>query len=241
MAGFASQGEEQGHGVGATDLEEIDTMIGMGRHARTERLALADALARAGPDAPTLCEGWTTKDLAAHLAARERRADAAPGIAVSAFGGWTEHVRRQYRDTHTHPELVDMVRHLSWWNPLRWAPLDEVTNLLEFFVHHEDVRRGGADWAPRDLDPGLADALWERLPTVAKLNLRKVRATVEIEAPGRGRFTAREGDPQAATAVVRGEPGELVLFFFGRQRACQVTIDAPAEIAARLQGAAYGV
>ena len=50
--------------------------------ARTERAALADLLAQLGPDEPTLCGDWTTRDLAAHLAIRERRPDALPGVAI---------------------------------------------------------------------------------------------------------------------------------------------------------------
>ena len=45
----------------------------MSTHAKRERLLLADLLETAGPDAPTLCEGWTTRDLAAHVVVRERR------------------------------------------------------------------------------------------------------------------------------------------------------------------------
>ena len=45
----------------------------MTRYAFAERLALADLMAEVGPDAPTLCGGWTTRDLAAHLLLRERR------------------------------------------------------------------------------------------------------------------------------------------------------------------------
>jgi uncharacterized protein (TIGR03083 family) len=37
---------------------------------RKERQALCDTLTELGPDAPTLCEGWTTADLAAHLMVR---------------------------------------------------------------------------------------------------------------------------------------------------------------------------
>jgi uncharacterized protein (TIGR03083 family) len=44
--------------------------------ARAERAALCDLFDEVGPDAPTLCAGWTTRDLAAHLVIRERRADA---------------------------------------------------------------------------------------------------------------------------------------------------------------------
>lgn len=40
--------------------------------AERERMALAADLLVAGPDAPTLCEGWTAADLARHLYVRER-------------------------------------------------------------------------------------------------------------------------------------------------------------------------
>ena len=49
-------------------------------YSREERLALCALLDETGPDAPTLCEGWTTGDLAAHLVLRERRPDAAAGV-----------------------------------------------------------------------------------------------------------------------------------------------------------------
>src|SRR5690606_24047731 len=42
----------------------------MTEHARAERHALADLLMAVGPDAPTLCAGWTTAHLAAHLVVR---------------------------------------------------------------------------------------------------------------------------------------------------------------------------
>ncbi len=50
-------------------------------YSREERRALCALLDETGPDAPTLCEGWTTGDLAAHLVLRERRPDAAAGVA----------------------------------------------------------------------------------------------------------------------------------------------------------------
>ncbi|HAP89500.1 MAG TPA: TIGR03085 family protein, partial [Arthrobacter bacterium] len=37
------------------------------------REVLAETLLAAGPDAPTLCRGWRTRDLAAHLYLRERK------------------------------------------------------------------------------------------------------------------------------------------------------------------------
>ena len=61
--------------------------------ARLERAAICDLFDELGPDQPTLCEGWTTRDLAAHLVTRERRPDAAVGILVKPVSGFTEQVR----------------------------------------------------------------------------------------------------------------------------------------------------
>ena len=59
----------------------------MTRYARPEREALCDLLTDLGPEAPTLCAGWRTRDLAAHLVLRERRPDAAPGILLPLLAG----------------------------------------------------------------------------------------------------------------------------------------------------------
>ena len=47
-----------------------------------ERLALCDLLEELGADVPTLLEGWTAHDLAAHLVLRERDLIAAPCIVL---------------------------------------------------------------------------------------------------------------------------------------------------------------
>src|SRR3954465_14194619 len=113
----------------------------MSRYAQIERAALADALLAVGPSAPTLCEGWTTSDLAAHVVARDRRPDAAPGVMIKALSGWTERVRIGYRDRHTFGALVGIVRETPKWSLAAIGPFDEVINAVEFFIHTEDVRR----------------------------------------------------------------------------------------------------
>ncbi|GAB3892240.1 hypothetical protein GCM10027612_39450 [Microbispora bryophytorum subsp. camponoti] len=119
-------------------------------HAQTERAALCDLLDRLGPGAPTLCEGWSTEDLAAHLVLRERRLDAAPGIALPFLAGYTASVQDRITRSHSYPELVGLVRH----GPPRWTPyglvprLDEIVNTIELFIHHEDVRRAQAAGSP---------------------------------------------------------------------------------------------
>ena len=61
-----------------------------------------------GPDAPTLCEGWTTRDLAAHLVIRERRLDATPGILVPQLAGYTAKVQEQVTAATDWTALVEL-------------------------------------------------------------------------------------------------------------------------------------
>ena len=58
--------------------------------ARDERAGLAADLSRLGPDAPTLCEGWTARDLLTHVLLRENDPLAIPGMAVSVFDAVTQ-------------------------------------------------------------------------------------------------------------------------------------------------------
>ncbi len=58
----------------------------MTRLARSERAALCDLALQVGADRPTLCEGWTVKDLVVHLLVREG-SPAAVGIVVPPLAG----------------------------------------------------------------------------------------------------------------------------------------------------------
>src|SRR6266496_1566895 len=208
----------------------------MSRYARIEREALADTLLEVGPDAPTLCTGWTARDLAAHIVVRDRRPDAAPGILLKPLAGWTDRVRRGYRDGHPYPDLVALVREGSRWSPVTIGPLDEMVNTVEFFVHTEDARRGQPGWQPRDLDPGLLAALWSRVPSMARLALRRFPAPVRVIAPGYG-----AADSQNPAVTVTGDPGEQMLFLFGRQRAARVELAGDAGLTTRLSEARLGL
>src|SRR5215213_3899745 len=128
--------------------------------AQLERNRLCDLFLEVGPEHPTLCEGWTTADLAAHLVIRERRPDAAPGILLGGrVAEHSEKVRRRTRDAGTFKDLVARVRRGP---PASLRPLDGTMNLSEYFIHLEDVRRGAGDPTPRPAaEVGeLEDALW---------------------------------------------------------------------------------
>src|SRR5271157_947100 len=100
--------------------------------AQQERTSICDLFVETGPDAPTLCEGWTTSDLAAHLVVRERRPDAALGIVVPSLAARTERVQGKVRDRLGWTELVATVRDGP---PLLLRPVDEPMNTVEYFVH----------------------------------------------------------------------------------------------------------
>jgi uncharacterized protein (TIGR03085 family) len=149
-------------------------------YARDERTALAALLDETGPDAPTLCEGWRTRDLAAHLVLRDRRPDAAAGILGGPLASYTRRVQEALAGRTPYPQLVQQIRTgppaISFY---RLPGMDERLNLIEFFTHHEDVRRAAGGWEPRDLDADMADALWQRLQ-LARPVFRRVPVGVEL-------------------------------------------------------------
>ena len=109
--------------------------------AKSERAAICDLLDQLGPEQPTLCDGWTTRDLTAHLVVREARPDASAGILVKPLEFWTEKVQN---DAAKKPfaQLVEQVRSgppkLSFF---ALPGIDAMANSMEYLIHHEDVRR----------------------------------------------------------------------------------------------------
>ena len=191
-------------------------------HASDERAHLADALTEAGPDAPTLCDGWTARDLAAHLVVRERRPDAGPGVVLAPLAPWTERVRRGYAD-RPFDELVASFRSgppLFAWTAL--PGVDGAVNLVEHFVHCEDVRRAGPAWEPRGLPADLERALWRQLTTMARLRYRGSPVGVALVVPGGERHVARRGPDEL---TLTGLASELVLHAFGRREHARVSVD----------------
>ncbi|MET9760251.1 TIGR03085 family metal-binding protein [Streptomyces sp. NPDC006372] len=194
----------------------------MSTHAKRERLLLADLLETAGPDAPTLCEGWTTRDLAAHVVVRERRPDAAGGILIKQLAPRLDRVMAEYTDK-PYEELIQLIRTgPPRFSPFSLKPVDEASNIIEFYVHTEDVRRAQPDWSPRELDAVFQDALWSRLERTARMMGRGVPTGLVLRRPDGQTVVAHRGTP---VVTVTGEPSELVLFSYGRQGKAKVELD----------------
>ncbi|BBY27706.1 TIGR03085 family metal-binding protein [Mycolicibacterium sediminis] len=198
--------------------------------AQAERAGLVAAMREVGPDAPTLCGDWTARDLAAHLVIRERRLDAAPGILVPKLAGYTERVQDQVAAENDWNVLLDKVAS----GPPTLSPfklLDPLVNVSEMFIHHEDVRRAGAEWEPRVLDEATTTALTRQVSLMSRLMLSKVPARVTLRTP-EGKTLATTGS--GPSVVVTGDPGELLLFVSGRdQTKVEITGDDDAVRAVR--------
>ncbi|GAA2478242.1 TIGR03085 family metal-binding protein [Terrabacter carboxydivorans] len=212
----------------------------MTRHAQSERLQLCDELDRLGPDRPTLCEGWDTRDLAAHLVIREGRPDLAVGNLVPFLAGRLEREQRRMA-LGDYTALVARVRQgAPAWNPMSNPKVDELTNLVEYFVHLEDVRRAQPGWEPRELPDALQGKLWSALKRSARLMFRKSATGIVLIGEGQGRHAAKLPD-QHGTVILRGTPAELVLYAYGRKDVARVELEGDADDIAALQQAELGI
>jgi uncharacterized protein (TIGR03085 family) len=197
--------------------------------SQSERAALADLLEELGPDQPTCCEGWRTRDLAAHLVVRDRRPDSFPGLVLGGpFASWTERVRSRAAQGRLWAQLVHEVRSgPAGWLPSAWPAVDRVLNAVEMVVHHEDVRRAQPDWSPRDLPADVQDRLWTAVPMMARggalsdLTGGLVVRRTDRPAGDAGERRLREGAP---TTTVAGEPLEVLLWASGRDGVARVEV-----------------
>ncbi|HEY2765458.1 MAG TPA: TIGR03085 family metal-binding protein [Pseudonocardiaceae bacterium] len=204
--------------------------------AAVERHELSDLLEDVGPDAPTLCGDWTTRDLAAHLVVREGRPDAAVGIVVPPLAGYTARVQRSTAQ-RPWPALVGQVRSgPPRWSLMRLSALGEKINGVEFFVHHEDVRRAGSGWAPREDDPHRAAQLWRMLIRLGRLCYRHCPVGVVLRRPDGTEHHIRRRGP---SVTVVGAPEELMLHAYGRDQVLVEFDGDPVDVTG-LQGSPRG-
>lgn len=182
------------------------------RDATTERSGLCDDALAAGGDAPTMCEGWTVRDLLVHLVGRDGHRGAGA-----------------LRDGPLEA-LVDRVRSgPARFSPTRLGPVDDLVNRAEFFVHREDVRRAQPGWEPRTLPAAESQALWRTVRLMARLAYRKAGTGVVLVTPDGPRAVVRS----APTAVsLTGDPGELLLHAFGRRSVARVDVAGTPEAVA---------
>lgn len=203
--------------------------------ARTERELLCDLALAVGPDAPTLSGDWDVRHLVAHLVVRDRQPHNGIGIVVSRLAD--RHDRAVARvATRDFTSLVGAVRDAR--SPLALPGVDSLANTVEYFVHHEDVRRARPDWQPRVHSRKLRDAMWRVLPVVGRSLVVSAGVPVRLKrADTSATMTLRRG---ANPVVLTGDVGELVLFLYGRKQTHGLSFDGPDAHVTALKAASLG-
>jgi uncharacterized protein (TIGR03085 family) len=205
-----------------------------------ERLALCDLFDELGPSAPTLIDGWTAHDLAAHLVLREHDLVAGPCLVLP--GPFQRLAERRRAGLAQHKDFTWLVARIRSGPPIGFFRIGWVralANLNEFFVHHEDVRRANSQ-GPRSLTVAMDAALWRNVRRGGRYLSRRLHACgLELEWAGtHERVTVQSGEP---TARLSGPPGELLLYIFGRQDAARVDVGGSAEAVATVRRTDFGM
>lgn len=203
------------------------------KQERASMLEFLGSLTDAQWRAATLCEGWDVQTLVAHLVTRET--EPLPyGAAMITGGKIGPHPKELLRKARARGPS-SLVRALQAGPPwfYRLPGPAALVNFIENWVHNEDLRRGALQ-QPRTTAQEAQQALWSALHIIGRLMLRsiKVAGTVALVQPTGKAMAFRVGtvfptkaDPATATAYIRGDPGEIVLFLFGRKSAAQVSLD----------------
>lgn len=193
-----------------------------------ERTALVATLRASDPDAPTLCEGWNVRRLLAHLVQREH--DLVGGvrdIVSRAEPGGEKNLSTLTDGARTPEGYQALVGRFSEgpprWSPMSWA--GENINLLEYVIHHEDVRRAGSTpVAPRPLPDAESQSIWSKLALMARLTFRASPVGVVLAQPGGRTTVVKKGE---SSVTLTGAPVELALYVSGRRTSAAVEVTGP--------------
>jgi uncharacterized protein (TIGR03085 family) len=195
------------------------------------RAELCDSLAEVGPNAPTLCDGWSAIDLAAHLVVREQDSWTAPVILCGRLNGIVERLTARQRDRGFERVLRDLRDGPPWL--FRSTPLTQRLNTVEDWIHHQDVRRANG-LAPLPTSADLDDVLWRGLDAAGKVAaMRLDDVGLDAVGPDGRRTTIKRGD---GGAELHGAPGEMLLYVTGRTAVANVDLRGPADAVARVEG-----
>jgi uncharacterized protein (TIGR03085 family) len=207
--------------------------------ARRERAALCDLALEVGADSPTLCTGWTAKDLVVHLLVRERSPLGSAGIMIGPLSGLTDRASASY-GRREYDALVERLRSPGGLYAI--PAVDRLANSFEYVVHHEDLRRGRPSWEPRALDPADLDTLWSQLAKGIVFVGRKLPGpTVLRRADTGAEVVAKKGAEDGESPVtITGEVVEIILFLFGRDSVRGLVFDGPDEAVAAVRAADLG-
>jgi uncharacterized protein (TIGR03085 family) len=225
--------------IAARNWPLLDRLANMPTPLDAERHDLVTTLRGAGPTAPTLCTGWDARTLLAHLIRRERSPlELIARARVPGIAGPAEEAMESYAKSHSFSDLLTTFDSgPPFYSVFGFGPTREALNLLEYVIHHEDVRRAVGQAAPRVLDQERERAVLRRLRAFARFTMRSSPVSVQFRTPDGASFRAGDG---GRAVVVTGRPVELALVAFGRQRVAEVDYSGPEEAIAALVEAKLG-
>lgn len=194
--------------------------------APTPREHLVAAFRQVPPTAPTVCEGWQARHLAAHVVLRERSM-LRLGRTLAAGRDLAFEEGEQITDLASYEALIAKVAQgPGKLSPMEWSP---AINTLEFEVHAMDVERGvRVPETPTQLAEPTASRLWSSVRTMARLRFARADSRGGVGVI----FVVTDG-PRAAlargdqSAVVTGTVAELALVASGRARVSLATVTGP--------------
>ena len=199
---------------------QIAKFLAMSKHlAQNERNSLCDLFDQVGPSHPTLCEGWNTAELAAHLIIRERSIKALGLVMTGYPAKKLAEATKRLAEKKPFDQLVNKVR---LGPPFYLKGIDGAMNLFEFFVHHEDVLRNEKNPDPRNDISELDEAIWKRQSGFSKLLIRGLKdIDLTLSRPsGETIHVGGGGRP----VVAHGAPTEIALYLFGRRKYSQIEL-----------------
>ena len=189
--------------------------------ARRERSAICQTLRQLGPDQPTLCQGWSTKDLLVHLIVRENRPDAAVGLFIPFLSSYTDSISKKYTEKSFEDLISIFENGPKSPSPFALPKVDELANTFEFLVHHEDILRAQNEYQPRKFTEEDAKFIWSRFTKSAVFFMRKVKVGV-VAKTDQGTYTLKRGND---VVTISGNIIDLVMFAFGRQNKTEIVFE----------------
>lgn len=167
---------------------------------------------------PTLCKGWTVEDLAAHLASRERNAIGGIGLVVPGLH-FLHDKRIEKIKAKGHKYIIAKLEKYPWW-------MAAGLNTAEFYVHNEDVLRGGLGMHRESPNTDVQRILWGSLKGLVKVKKDMVRdlGNVMIENSQTSEVITIPNHHVAKDTSIYGLANELLLYFYGRRNVAKVNI-----------------
>ena len=211
-------------------------MTSIAAHERMLLCALAQQL---GPDEPTLCGDWTIRDLVAHLLVREG-SPAAVGIVVPRWRASPKPAMRRESRKDFH-QMVTALRH----GPPLWSPMRAAQGRRRCSTPWSSscTTRTSAGPSP----PGsrgccrrhVEEVAWRGAKLAGKGFTKSAPVGVVIQRSDTGERARLSGG--SGEVVVRGMPGELAMFVYGRQDHTRVDLSGEPDDVATLRGTDLGI